>query len=638
MVKGTQGTQSRVWTPISNAFEAYRRRLITDPTAFYEHTWRLIHIQESLVVTLGTALATRLFHLWKEQACTDTEEWSSLQNIVTGKDNFNNYDSNSNSRSCLSGSIVAWINLLQRFSRAEIQPQCPFVNSLKEYLFHIPKEKPNSVLLEVWQSIGVVPTTASDTNLTRIKQFEAINTLRNKLAHVPISGRILPKLHIGLRQEVISLLTNNQNLLKQADNPTADLKIESWHQPLCGHLIKEYAFITGSDFGKVQDNQESNNKQVFWKWCNKDNPEPIKWQASPFVHIDDELKVSLLFRLHELSDDLDEDLDGDYHRFAAEVEPVQKQKVLKESIKLWIQIVPVPAVDPLNIKDDTTAIGEPSVTQQDLQAEQEDVTAYELRSKAEDAFRERNYERAMSYFDKLANKNDPAEYNDVAKSKHGAAMWRTANRFLRNNKDKQIQLMRSAINLLKKASQHQDIGYKARALYERSKALWHISQMIDDNTSVQYLLEAKEDANTAATLVYDLNYLNWLERLRDIYDSAAASMVIIKNLIIRLEPTGNAIVIEHPVSYPHKISLDKELVNYLKSHNLLQETKEFESDSEYLINVYLSLQPNKKWSFETESETESETVIEHCLLGTYNYDESNNSITLFYERENKGQT
>lgn len=50
----------RLWTPLANAFEAYRRRIVVEPRAEYEHIWRLIHIQEALVVTLASLLVTRL--------------------------------------------------------------------------------------------------------------------------------------------------------------------------------------------------------------------------------------------------------------------------------------------------------------------------------------------------------------------------------------------------------------------------------------------------------------------------------------------------------------------------------------------------------------------------------------------------
>ena len=95
-----------LWTPIANAVDSYRRRLLIQPSAFYEHTWRLIHIHEALVVTLGTALATRLFTLWNEQPNTIIDEdliKILTQKIITG---LNPEDPSKNpSSGCLSGSI-----------------------------------------------------------------------------------------------------------------------------------------------------------------------------------------------------------------------------------------------------------------------------------------------------------------------------------------------------------------------------------------------------------------------------------------------------------------------------------------------------------------------------------------------------
>lgn len=102
-----------MWTPIANAFDAYRRRLLVDPNAFYEHTWRLIHIHEALVVTLGTVLATRLFTIWNNQPNTIKDEdliKIKIQKLITG---LSPEDTSKNlSGGCLSGSILEWINLL----------------------------------------------------------------------------------------------------------------------------------------------------------------------------------------------------------------------------------------------------------------------------------------------------------------------------------------------------------------------------------------------------------------------------------------------------------------------------------------------------------------------------------------------
>jgi len=193
-----------LWTPIANAVDSYRRRLLIEPSAFYEHTWRLIHIHEALVVTLGTALATRLFTLWDEQPNTIIDEDLIIQTkkIITGL-NPNQEDPSKNpSSGCLSGSISEWINLLNSAKNFNLSTPCPFIENLKNYIEKFPEISNNNSLafLNDWERIAPVPLSYREQELTSIKRFRAINELRNKLAHVPISARILPNLHKNLRK------------------------------------------------------------------------------------------------------------------------------------------------------------------------------------------------------------------------------------------------------------------------------------------------------------------------------------------------------------------------------------------------------------------------------------------------------
>ncbi|MCC5644195.1 hypothetical protein LC607_14810 [Nostoc sp. CHAB 5824] len=301
----------RLWTPIANAFDAYRRRLISEPTAFYEHTWRLIHIQESLVVTLGSALVSRLLYLWKDEP-NSIEDMKKLRKMVID---------------CLeNGSIGNWNDILSRFGRltAEKYPPCPFIAAVKEYLEEIPTINPNKLaskqqgvplaFLTTWQSIAPVTSNYEDNNLSRLGRFFAINSLRNKIAHVPISGDTFRKLHTGLRREVLSLLTPLMDW--QAEPPTANPNITKWHPPLCGQIANKRSYVTGSaDYGQVLGIDDD---KTYWEWQKIGNQDPERWLASPFVYIDNDIKVSLLFKLEGLNGEPDENLNGQYHRFAAE--------------------------------------------------------------------------------------------------------------------------------------------------------------------------------------------------------------------------------------------------------------------------------------------------------------------------------
>ena len=508
--KTTNAKQYRLWTPVANAYEIYRRRLIAEPTAFYEHTWRLIHIQESLIVTLGSALSTRLLHLWQNEP-EAIVELNKLRERITGIKLGGISASDSSSRNgggCLSdGSMVKWIELLNSFKKPnfnQITP-CPFVASVAEYLDQILNVP--LAFLTTWERIASVPVTYKDHKLPLIGRFFAINSLRNKIAHVPISSDTFDRLHGELRQEVLSLLTPSDDWKNK--KTTADPGITQWFPPLRGKLLNNRVYVTGSnDFGEIQDIKDD---KTYWEWGQTDNENVERWVASPFVHISNDLKVSLLIDVDNLSADLEEECKGDYYRFAAEVEPVREVILNQEVIQCWIPVQQFssPGEPPTDGQNDE-AVTILTETQEEPEVDLAKLTPLDLRTKAENARQNRNYQEAVKLFDELENRNNRGQYTDVAILHHGFTLWRYANRFLSG--EEQVTQMRRAIELLEKASLHQDIIYKAEARYERSKALYHLSKIIKDDTEL--INQAIEDAEIAANSGYKPSDISWLELLK----------------------------------------------------------------------------------------------------------------------------
>jgi hypothetical protein len=128
-------TSFRLWTPVANALEAYRRRVLRDPKATYEHIWRLIHIHEALVVTVGAALASRLLSQWSDDPSA-LINLNRLRSLVTGMPERDDEGLSQSppSEFCFGGSIKAWIDLLQVFGKSEMLPSCQFCNQLSAYL------------------------------------------------------------------------------------------------------------------------------------------------------------------------------------------------------------------------------------------------------------------------------------------------------------------------------------------------------------------------------------------------------------------------------------------------------------------------------------------------------------------------
>jgi hypothetical protein len=461
-------------------------------------------------------LATRLFTLWDEQPHTIIDKELikiKTQKIITGL-NPNEEDPSKNpSSGCLSGSISEWINLLNSAKNLNLSAPCPFIDNLKKYIEKVPESSNNNSLafLNDWERIAPVPL-YREQELTSIKRFQAINELRNKLAHVPISARILPNLHKNLRKELLWLLTHDLKWLNDED-ATKDIAHQKWHTSLCGTIFDQKAYVRGSSmFGKPStDETHQNRKGVYWEW-NLDKNEPITWRASPFVYFDDELKVSLLFRVTNLSYDLDVDPTGEYHRFAAEVEPVQRRDISVDDIKSWLPEKPSPeSTEARDTSDTNDAID----THESLKLE-ESNPADNLRTKAEDAFKNRNYKEAVVCYDEMARQN-LYNYTHVAKSRHGAALWRLANFSTEDIETRKKNFLR-AIDLLDEASKHRDIGYQAEAHYQKSKALWHLAEI--DSGNKENLDRAKDEAEKALGLALEQRYIGWydwmLERTENI--------------------------------------------------------------------------------------------------------------------------
>jgi hypothetical protein len=505
----------RLWTPVANAYDAYRRRLIADPSSMYEHLWRLIHIHESLVVTLGAAFASRLLAIWKDDPNLLTEA-NRLRCKLTGlaSPTDPNADTDlSQGKACLDGYIKPWIDMVKDFSSREIVHATPFCTEIAEYANHRPEQP--VAFFEPWKKISEVPQEFSGA-LSRIDRYHAINSLRNKLAHVPVPHKLLQELHWGLRQEILALMTSEYK--SSSDSVTNDFETTKWYPVMRGRLHFGNRFVNGSAFGLLPVAEQGNSGDSLLLWqAGNDAQNAEKWKAAPFFRIDDETKVSLLFLLNDIRNDpTSEDFKGEYHRFAAELMPVEKVRVSNKVVSDWIpvaapkpsepSVVPV-ATDSSHVQDPATATVEKARQEENL----DNRSPSELRSVAEGAFRIRDYQRAVTAFQLLADAGDAARYNDVARSKHGAALWRFAESNIAAAEER-IKLLNDAISLLDSAIQHRDPDYRARAFYEKSKAIWHKWK---NEHSEEDLRAASECASQAATLQYEPAYVSWYEKIQD---------------------------------------------------------------------------------------------------------------------------
>jgi hypothetical protein len=502
---GKNVPKNRLWTPIANSLEVYRRRLIADEKAIYEHVWRLIHIEEALVVTLGSALCTRLLSVWKGRQ-HQTADLNKLRALVVGMAPPGN-GARSVSKWCLSGSIDSWIDLLQRYGTADYSAVSPFIEALSTYLFE--EVDGEIAFVPTWQKIAHVPETIYGArNATRVQRIRAINQFRNKLAHVPISHKLLPELHRGIRIELLRLLSADLDIL--TERHTDDVTTWDWCHALTGRLRTRSGYVSGSDFGQLPELDEVENNQTWFEWIDRDSNDH-RWRGDPFVRVDDELKVVLLFRLDGLPDDSTQDqYTGEYHRFAAEVQPTQKCPVVKEQIEDWF-----PTASPEEQLDKVRETIEAKISSsKEAEASKSGLTPSELKTRADQAFVDRNYKAAYEYFEELAKRNDVRRYNEVARMKHGEAAREIAQAG-DIDKPRQIDLLRQSIDLLDRATKHIDHQQSAKAFFLQSKAYWALSRL---QSSREHLDTAKTLAERAATIAYESSYVSWYERLEREFD------------------------------------------------------------------------------------------------------------------------
>jgi hypothetical protein len=123
------------------------------------------------------------------------------------------------------------------------------------------------------------------------------------------------------------------------------------------------------------------------------------------------------------------------------------------------------------------------------------------------AIRDERFESAIVFLQKLVD--DCPDYH-VGWLRLGHAQREMAVRLGNNDGDRAAQLLKEAVRSLTQAVEHRDEIYRARALYERSKAGYRQWKIRSDEGALRL---AKEDAAEAASLSPDTSFSSWVEFL-----------------------------------------------------------------------------------------------------------------------------
>lgn len=530
--KNGPASQLRLWTPIANAFVAYRSRWLDASDQEYELAWRLIHLNEAMVVCLGHLVATRLFHHFNLQG--DVPEFRARRNVLrkylAGSEMQPDTDQIRlpDDACCFDGRIPAWTHFLSAFVAffEEWAAGDEVLQGFKEYLATPVRRQREDTergkaregadfqrspiqAFEHWNEIASSPFPAAEN--TRVGLFKAINEVRNKVAHVPIDFRTVARLHLALRQDLLASLFRSYQPDK--DSPEKDPepdKVAPW-PALCGALESGRCRITGHADTKGKMSSALKKEGV---WAEAAITPGSLWRVSPFISVEPHQKVSVLYWLERFSEPQSQEEDAivsaDFYRFSAEFQPQTRKGLPRAALAaLEVELPPRDDSPPGPELPPSSTSPDPREAMPGAAEATISLDPWELRRNAWDAFKAGRFVEARRLYEELSTAPGSDVYNDVARSRHAGAMWRSALK----ETPADFQSLERAQQLLQQSLQHRDPGYRATSFHDLSKLLWHRAKI--EPSREKDLLEASlKYAVEAAKLTPEDRFLSWYERVQ----------------------------------------------------------------------------------------------------------------------------
>jgi hypothetical protein len=462
-----------LWPTIAEAVETFLRRRGCDADC-YERIWRLIHIWESVEITLAGAVLARyaagscpIERLRKCREYFYGTSWDQVTGTMR------------RSQGASEGSIDQWINIIEEASKDENSPS-PYITSLRAFLQTESIEL--GPLIQAWSRTCDAPPEAGSDKGVRVRQaMRLINTFRNRLAHVPFP-------HDPLETLTASLEAITEQLFSVEPPPSAH-QLAGKSSPLTGSFLVRGHQLHGT-LARTVDGVEANEPQFIFPCPGQASNLTAHeiWPAAPFVHVD------LMMRPHALTRVKDEEGTAEYVRFKAEANAV---------INLYEtrihEVLPTPKASEYSVgEDEIPKAGEAGITSDASFAA------------AINAIRNEEFDDAIGFFSELTETRP--DYH-IAWLRLGHARREKAVRLPQEESAQAVQLLHLAIENLTKASEHRDPDYAAQALYERSKAHFHLAKRGHD--SPVHYEQALQDANEAMKKHLDWKFDSWLNYLQN---------------------------------------------------------------------------------------------------------------------------
>jgi hypothetical protein len=469
--------QQLLWPPIHAAVDVYQRRRAAKADHF-ELIWRLIHICESTIITLASAGGSRLREMGKEQ------EFLRIRERCYGVTLSSTDGAIETGIGALDGSIDKWIEILQYIPSIEV-PQSTFLVSLREFLTGpasaVEDGKGYSIdlapLVRAWGRACDVPPSVIPEKISVRDTFKAINTFRNRFAHVPFPydqiGEIFKELEICV--------------FRLFEIPPTAVNTES---PLSGSLALGDTILSGAGFGKPAGDWTPVGCENFL-WNPKKNAEI--WDARPFIFLDKMMRPYLLSRLKN-------DVGSwEYTRYLAEANAVYS---LNDSELL--KFLPRPG---------ERDYPRDELSSKDIQPEQQSQAPVEItfstRDEAMAAVRLREFEPAIKF---LRSEVDAWPSYHSGWQRLGFAQREFGVDLMEIDPDKAEGMLKDSIVSFNHASGHSDPRFSAEALYNRSKSHWRLWRLLSDPNEMK---QALVDVQLALDRFFDDKFSSWEEFLRE---------------------------------------------------------------------------------------------------------------------------
>ena len=458
-----------LWPSIADAVDTYLRR--KGDAGSYETTWRLIHVWESVGITLSDAALSRL---------SVGSEGSEILRRVREHFYGAYWDETTRStrtvQGAADGSIDQWITVLDEVAKADGLTGI-FIDALRAFLDAEVMDL--SALVTAWARTCDVPPDAREPRKYRVRQaMRHVNSLRNRLAHVPFP-------HDQLDELAASLEDITQQLFG-LDPPPSSHEKEGQSSPLTGAFRVQRSFLHGTHRETLEDDGPGTLQFVF----------PVKrrgdvdsWDAGPFIHLDAMLRPHVLTRVRTFDA-------CEYTRFRAEANAI----LIMDNAGVEARL-PRPKQEEYRKQEEPeeSAEGESPVVRPHPTGEMD---------QAIDALHREDYDRAISVLTELALKRP--DYH-VGLLRLGYSEREKAVRVAADSRDDAVVLLKRAVTHLTKAALHRDVEYQAHAMYERSKAHYHMGRF--SVSGDDWYGSALRDARTACELHGDPKYQTWLEHL-----------------------------------------------------------------------------------------------------------------------------